>query len=263
MVFIPLTLALLWPKISIQGSLLWSEAMTIEYPSLILALDQLSTANSNDSHSSEVVSEPSAEYSFTINLDRIDRAPPTFTKTTDGCTGGKVLHGTLVAQNVFEQEKLRGRGAVSVACPKRWNLRLLIWRKLGDVENGTEVQCQGTLTESRSRHQPIQTLATQIPGCYPVIGYLGIMVLLSPIICIVWPMVLLAKIFYPGLIVLLIARVAFFIWPNLITAVDQFDLFLLIYVLFGGVIKFYGWAVTLGSEDDSIGDSEADDSTHI
>ena len=88
------------------------------------------------------------------------------------------------------------------------------------------------------------------------------MVLLSPIICIVWPMVLLAKIFYPGLIVLLIARVAFFIWPNMIPAVDQFDIFLLIYVLFGGVIKFYGWAVTLGSEDDSVEDSEADDSTH-
>ena len=244
-----------------QGYLPWSEAMTVEYPSLIFALDQPSTAEVYDRQSTERVSEPPAEYSFTIKLDRIERAPPTFSETKDEFTGGKVLHGTLVAQNVFEEEKLRGRGAVSVACPKRWNLRLLIWRKFSGIESGTEVHCRGTLIESRSRQHHIQTQVTKIPDCYPVLGYLGIMIVLSPIMCILWPIMLLAKIFYPGLIVLLIARVAFFIWPNLMPDVEQFDIFLIIFVLLGGFLKFYWWAINLGSEDDSGEDAEGIDAT--
>jgi hypothetical protein len=244
-----------------QGYLPWSEAMTVEYPSLIFALDQPSTAEVYDRQSSERDSEPPAEYSYTIKLDRIERAPPTFSETKDEFTGGKVLHGTLVAQNVFEEEKLRGRGAVSVACPKRWNLRLLIWRKFSGIESGTEVHCRGTLIESRSRQHHIQTQVTKIPDCYPVLGYLGIMIVLSPIICILWPIILLAKIFYPGLIVLLIARVAFFIWPNLMPDVEQFDIFLIIFVLLGGFLKFYWWAINFGSEDDSGEDSEGIDPT--
>jgi hypothetical protein len=235
--------------------------MTDEYQTLILALEQPSTANFHDGESSERISEESPEYSFTMKLDRIERAPPTFTDTTDGFTGGKVLHGPLVPQHVFEQEKLRGRGTISVACPKRWNLRILVWRKYGDIQSGTEVHCRGTLIESRSRQQTIETLATKIHDCYPVIGYLGILILLSPIICVLWPIMLLAKIFYPGLILLLIARVAFFIWPNLMPDVDQFDIFLLIFVLFGGFLKFYWWAINFGSEDDSEEESEDTDST--
>lgn len=240
--------------------------MTDEYQSLILALEQPSTANVHDDESSEPISEKSPEYSFTMKLDRIERAPPTFTETSDGFTGGKVLHGTLVPQNVFEQQKLRGRGTISVACPKRWNLRLLVWQKYGDVQSGTEVHCRGTLIEPRSRQHTVETLATKIHDCYPVIGYLGILMFLGPIICILWPIMLLAKIFYPALILLLIARVAFFIWPHLMPDVDQFDIFLLIFVMGGGFLKFYWWAINLasdnlGSDDDSEEESEDTDST--
>ena len=79
---------------------------------------------------------------------------------------------------------------------------------------------------------------------------------LSPIICILWPISLMAKFFYPALALLLIARVMFFIWPNLNPDVHQFDILLLMFVLFGGFLKFYWWAVTHGSEDDS--DEESD-----
>ena len=72
---------------------------------------------------------------------------------------------------------------------------------------------------------------------------------------------LLAKIFYPALIVLLIARVAFFIWPHLMPDVDQFDIFLVIFVVLGGFLKFYWWAVNLGSDDGSEEESEDTDST--
>ena len=231
--------------------------MTVVYPSLVFALDQTSTASSYDGEYRDPMAEPPAEYSFTIKLDRIERASPTFTDTTDGYTGGKILHGTLVGQNVFEQDKLRGRGPVSVACPKQWNLRLLIWRRWCGVESGSEVQCRGTLAQARTSHQHIHTLATKIPDCYPVLGYVGLLILLSPIICILWPIMLLAKIFYLGLIVLLIARLSFFIWPNLMPNVKQFDIFMVIFVVLGGFLKFYWWAVNLGSADDNSEDSDA------
>lgn len=241
--------ALYMLPISVQGYLPRSEAMTVEFPSLILALVPPSNPELVDNSFSEHRSESSAEYEFTIKLDRIERAPPTFTDTPDGSTGGKVLHGTLVAQNVFEQHQLPAGGQISVACPKRWNLRLLIWRKWCGIEPGTEVHCRGTLTERRSRHNSIHTLATNISGCYPVLGFLGILIALSPIICVLWPIMLLAKVFYPGLILLLIARATFFIWPTLMPNVEQFDIFFLIFVLFGGFLKFYWWAVNLQSAD--------------
>ena len=68
---------------------------------------------------------------------------------------------------------------------------------------------------------------------------------------------LLAKIFYLGLIVLLIARLSFFIWPNLMPNVEQFDIFMVIFVVLGGFLKFYWWAVNLGSADDNSEDSDA------
>ena len=77
-----------------------------------------------------------------------------------------------------------------------------------------------------------------------------------------WPAMLFGKIFFPGLIGLLIARGALFIWPNLLPDVDAFDLFLLCFFLFGGTFKFYWWAINLGSNDDSSEESEANgDST--
>ena len=230
--------------------------MTSEYhPSLILSLDHL-PPNPPDTQSTDGVDEAPQEYSFTIKLDRIERSPPAFIRSADSFAAGKVLHGTLVPQNVFEEAKLRGRGKISVTCPKQWNLRLWLWKKLGDGKNGSEVYCLGSLKDSNSRHQSIQTVATKISGCYPVLGYLGILLVLSPIIAVLWPAMLFGKIFFPGLIVLLIARGALFIWPNLIPDVHAFDLFLLIFFLFGGTLKFYWWAINLGSDDDSGEESE-------
>ena len=68
---------------------------------------------------------------------------------------------------------------------------------------------------------------------------------------------LLAKIFYPGLILLLIARATFFIWPTLMPNVEQFDILFLIFVLFGGFLKFYWWAVNFQSADHRGEESDA------
>jgi len=230
-----------------------------DHPSLILSLDQPSNANPPDPQSEDGVAEAPQEYSFTIEIDRIERSPPAFIQATDSFAAGKVLHGTLVPQNVFEKEKLRGRGKVSVTCPKSWNLRLWLWRKLGDGEKGAEVYCLGTLKDSNSRHQSIQTVATKISGCYPVLGYLGIMLVLSPIMAIIWPAMFFGKFFFPGLTVLLIVRGAMFFWPQMLPDFPQFDVFLLCFFLFGGTLKFYWWAITLGTDSDS--DESDDDST--
>lgn len=225
--------------------------MTGEYESLIHALDQPFSANSPDRQADDGIAAPAREYSFVMKLDRIERAPPAFLQGSDGFSGGKLLHGTLVAQNVFEEAKLRGRGKIAVACPKKWNFRIWIWRKWSGAEDGSEVYCRGHMEETHSRHQKIEISATKIHDCYPTIAYLGILLLLSPIICVMWPAMLFGKIFFPGLILLLIARGALFIWPELLADVNGFDLFLLIYVLFGGTFKFYWWAITLGDDDDS------------
>ncbi len=228
-----------------------------EHESLILALDRPSSTEADHRQSPKSVSEPATEYAFTIKLERIESSPPTFVQEKEDVSRGKVLHGTLVPQNVFEEAKLQGRGAISVTCPKNWTLRLWLWKKLGDGEPDSEVHCIATMPESTSRHHSIQVMATKISGCYPVLGYLGIMILLSPIIAVLWPAMFFGKFFFPLLILLLIARGMLLVWPDMIPVGQTFDLFLLTFFLLGGTLKVYWWAINFGSDDDSSDESEA------
>jgi len=76
---------------------------------------------------------------------------------------------------------------------------------------------------------------------------------------VVWPAAFLGKYFFHGLILLLAARGATFVWPNLIPDVKTLDISLVTYVLIGGFFKFYWWAINLGSDDESSDESDEDD----
>ena len=232
--------------------------MMTEYESLILALDQPFQAKTHHSQSSEAIPDVKTEYGFHFVLDSIERPRPTLIHEKDGISRGQVIRGTLLPQSVFEEAKLGGSRTISITCPKHWNLRLWLWKKFNGGEQGAEIDCIGSLSESSSR-QNIQIVPTQIVGCYPVIGYLGIMLLLSPILAVVWPAAFFGKFFFHGLILLLAARGATFVWPNLFSDVKALDISLVIYALIGGFLKFYWWAINLGSDDESSEESDADD----
>ncbi len=231
--------------------------MITEYESLILALDSPFQAKAHHSQSSEAIPDVKTEYGFHFVLDSIERPRPVLIHEKDDSGRGQVIHGTLLPQSVFEEAKLGGSRRVSINCPKSWNLRLWLWKKYGG-EQGAEIDCIGSLAESSSR-QNIQTVPTKITGCYSVIAYLGIMLLLSPIIAVVWPAALFGKHFFHGLILLLAARGATFVWPNLIPDVKTLDISLVTYVLLGGFFKFYWWAINLGSDDESSDEYDEDD----
>ena len=232
--------------------------MMTEYESLILALDQPFEAKTHHSQSTEAIPDVRTEYGFHFLLDSIERPRPTLIHEKDGIAPGKVIHGTLLPQSVFEEAKLGGSRRISITCPKHWNLRLWLWKKFNGGEQGTEPDCIGTLAESSSREN-IQIMPTKITGCYPVIAYLGIMLLLSPVLAIVWPAMFFSKFFFHGLVLLLAARGATFVWPNLIRDAEVLDICLVTYTLLGGFFKFYWWAITLGHDDESSDESDSDD----
>lgn len=232
--------------------------MITEYESLILALDQPFQAKTHDSQSDEAIPDVRTEYGFHFVVDSIECPRPILIHEKDGISPGKVIHGTLLPQSVFEEAKLKGSRRISITCPKHWNLRLWLWKKFNGGEQGAELDCIGTLAESSSR-QNIQIVPTKIMGCYPVIGYLGIMLLLSPVIAVVWLAAFFGKFFFHGLFLLLAARGATFVWPNLIPDVKALDISLVIYALIGGFFKFYWWAINLGSDDENSEESDSDD----
>lgn len=229
-----------------------------DYESLILALDQDFRVKTHHSQSNKAIPGVRTEYGFHFVLDSIELPRPTLIHDKDGSSQGKVIHGTLLPQSVFEEAKMGGSRRISITCPKHWNLRLWLWKKFNGGEQGAELDCIGTLAESSSR-QNIQIVPTKITGCYSVIAYIGIMLLLSPVFAVVGPAAFFGKFFFLGLILLLVARAATFAWPNLIRDVEALDICLVIYALVGGFFKFYWWAITLGDDDESSDEAEYDD----
>lgn len=85
------------------------------------------------------------------------------------------------------------------------------------------------------------------------------MLLLSPVLAVVGPAAFFSRFFFLGLILLLVARAATFVWPNLIRNVEVLDICLVTYVLVAGFFKFYWWAITLGDDDESSDEADYDD----
>ena len=85
------------------------------------------------------------------------------------------------------------------------------------------------------------------------------MLLLSPVLAVVGPAAFFSRFFFLGLILLLVARAATFVWPNLIRNVEVLDICLVTYVLVAGFFKFYWWAITLGDDDESLDEAESSD----
>ena len=232
--------------------------MMTDYESLILALDQDFRVKTHHSQSNKAIPGVRTEYGFHFVLDSIELPRPTLIHENDGISQGKVIHGTLLPQSVFEEAKLGGSRRISITCPKHWNLRLWLWEKFNGGEQGAELDCIGTLAES-SRRQNIRIVPTKITGCYSVIAYIGIMLLLSPVLAVVGPAAFFGRFFFLGLILLLVARATTFFWPNLIRDVEVLDICLVTYALVGGFFKFYWWAITLGDDDESSDEANDDD----
>jgi len=191
-----------------------------------------------------------------MQVERIERSPPTFMESADDYAGGKTLHGTFMPQNVFEEAAVQRGMTVEVACPKRWNARLVFWKWWSGKE--TVAQCRVKLKDDRPEERNVRVRATRIDDCYPVLGYLGIALVLFPIIGFLWSVGMVAKFFFPSLILLGLARVGMIIWPELIGAPKSFDVFLGSYVVVGGILKFYWWAITLGDDNDDEADDESE-----
>ena len=103
--------------------------MMTDYESLILALDQDFRVKTHHSQSNKAIPGVRTEYGFHFVLDSIKLPRPTLIHEKDGISQGKVIHGTLLPQSVFEEAKLGGRRRISITCPKHWNLRLWLWKK--------------------------------------------------------------------------------------------------------------------------------------
>ncbi len=229
--------------------------MSTECRSLLLFLNRDSNAQSQ-STAANTSAEPTDEYEFTMKLDRIERAPPTFQQGSDIYSDGKILHGYFVPQNVFEAAGMRRGLKVELSCPKRWNYRLWVWSRWTDKDE--EIHCRARIENDSYKKRSVPAFATHIEGCYPTLGYLGIMVVLFPIVGILWTAQIVAKLFFPGLFLILAARVGIYFWPHLLAEHKPFDIFLITYVLLGGMFKFYWWAINLGNQSDDEGEAETE-----
>ncbi|MCP4944311.1 MAG: exosortase/archaeosortase family protein [Planctomycetaceae bacterium] len=231
--------------------------MSDEYRSLLLFLnrgssspEQTATANTGAEHTDE--------YEFTMKLDRIERTPPAFQQASDDYAGGKTLHGHFVPQNVFEAAGMRKGMKVEVSCPKHWNNRIWVWNWWSQKEQ--EIYCRATVEDDTYERRSIPVFAKHIEGCYPVLAYLGLMLVLFPIVGILWTAQIVAKLFFPGLILILAARIGIYFWPHLLAELQTFDIFLITYVLLGGMLKFYWWAINLGDQGDDEDELESEQS---
>ena len=221
--------------------------MSNECRSLLLHLNRGSNSRGQPA-TVKTGAEHTDEYEFTMKLDRIERTPPTFQQASDEYAGGKILHGYFVPQSVFEAAGMRKEMKVEVSCPKRWNNRIWVWSWWSEKEQ--EICCRATVEDDTYERRSIPVFATHIEGCYPVLAYLGLMLVLFPIVGILWTAQIVAKLFFPGLILILAARLGIYLWPHVLAEHQTFDIFLVTYVLLGGMLKFYWWAINLGDQGD-------------
>jgi len=110
-----------------------------------------------------------------------------------------------VPQNVFEAAGVRNGMKVEVTCPKRWNNRISIWSCWSEKDQ--EIYCRAKVEDDTDEKRTITIFATHIEGCYPVLGYPGLMLVLFPVVAILWMARIVAKLFVPRLILILATRV--------------------------------------------------------